>query len=114
MAKNENENPEATNEPSASQAQSSTGNTVGSNLIQVVAHNLQLNAPGVVSEAPPSTSSSPKVVFKGLRAFNGQDAGFFLELLPGSRGPDGLPECVRFWVTVHEFPIDLSSIFDFA
>jgi predicted transcriptional regulator len=43
------------------------------------------------------TTSSSKIVFKGLRAFGKEDAGFFLELLPGSRGPDGLPECVRFW-----------------
>jgi hypothetical protein len=49
----------------------------------------------VVGNAP--TSAPPKVGFKGLRAFGQKDAGFFLELLPGSRGPDGLPECVRFW-----------------
>jgi hypothetical protein len=48
-----------------------------------------------VTSAPTTTPS--KVVFKGLRAFDRNDAGFFLELLPGSRGPDGLPECVRFW-----------------
>jgi formylglycine-generating enzyme required for sulfatase activity len=46
---------------------------------------------------PTSSISLHEVVFKGLRAFDRKDADFYLELLPGSRGPDGLPECVRFW-----------------
>ena len=36
---------------------------------------------------------------KGLRSFDANDAGFFLQLLPGARGRDGLPESVRFWKT---------------
>jgi len=36
---------------------------------------------------------------KGLRSFDGDDAQFFLQLLPGPRGRDGLPESVRFWKT---------------
>src|SRR5262249_46132499 len=39
------------------------------------------------------------VVPKGLRAFDAADADFFLELLPGPRDRDGLPESVRFWKT---------------
>jgi serine/threonine protein kinase len=39
------------------------------------------------------------VVPKGLRAFDEHDASFFLSLLPGARGRDGLPESVRFWKT---------------
>ena len=38
-----------------------------------------------------------KIVPKGLRSFDEQDADFFLELLPGPRDRDGLPEGVRFW-----------------
>jgi formylglycine-generating enzyme required for sulfatase activity len=34
---------------------------------------------------------------KGLRSFDEHDAGFFLELLPGPRDRDGLPESLRFW-----------------
>jgi hypothetical protein len=34
---------------------------------------------------------------KGLRSFDEHDASFFLSLLPGARGRDGLPESVRFW-----------------
>ena len=45
--------------------------------------------------------SSPRVVIvpKGLRSFDRQDADFFLELLPGPRDRDGLPDSLRFWKT---------------
>jgi eukaryotic-like serine/threonine-protein kinase len=39
------------------------------------------------------------VIPKGLRAFSAEDADFFLELLPGPRNRDGLPDSVRFWKT---------------
>ena len=39
------------------------------------------------------------IVPKGLRSFDRDDADFFLELLPGSRDKEGLPESVRFWKT---------------
>jgi eukaryotic-like serine/threonine-protein kinase len=39
------------------------------------------------------------IVFKGLRSFDRDDAGFFLELLPGPRDKEGLPESIRFWKT---------------
>jgi eukaryotic-like serine/threonine-protein kinase len=38
-----------------------------------------------------------KIVPKGLRSFDKHDADFFLELLPGPRDRDGLPESVQFW-----------------
>jgi serine/threonine protein kinase/formylglycine-generating enzyme required for sulfatase activity len=41
---------------------------------------------------PPMT-----IVPKGLRSFDAHDADFFLELLPGARDRDGLPDQVRFW-----------------
>jgi serine/threonine protein kinase/formylglycine-generating enzyme required for sulfatase activity len=40
-----------------------------------------------------------KIVPKGLRSFDQNDADFFLELLPGPRDRDGLPESLRFWKT---------------
>ena len=57
-----------------------------------------------VSEAPtasgsPSDSQPKKIVPKGLRSFDAHDADFFLELLPGPRDREGLPESVRFWKT---------------
>ncbi len=36
---------------------------------------------------------------KGLRAFDLEDADFFLSLLPGPRDRDGLPESIRAWKT---------------
>lgn len=37
------------------------------------------------------------VVPKGLRSFDAGDADFFLDLLPGPRNRDGLPESIAFW-----------------
>jgi formylglycine-generating enzyme required for sulfatase activity len=37
------------------------------------------------------------VVPKGLRSFDANDADFFLDLLPGPRDRDGLPDGIRFW-----------------
>ena len=49
---------------------------------------------------PPTSASQPiKIVPKGLRSFDAQDADFFLELLPGPRDRDGLPDSIRFWKT---------------
>jgi formylglycine-generating enzyme required for sulfatase activity len=48
--------------------------------------------------APSSSGLGPvPVVPKGLRSFDAGDADFFLELLPGPRDRDGLPEGLRFW-----------------
>ncbi len=55
------------------------------------------------SSAPATTPSSDqqpiKIVPKGLRSFDEHDADFFLELLPGPRDRDGLPDSLRFWKT---------------
>ncbi len=40
-----------------------------------------------------------KVVPRGLGSFDEHDADFFLELLPGPRDRDGLPDGLRFWKT---------------
>ncbi len=52
---------------------------------------------------PPKPSDSDgravKIIPKGLRSFDRQDADFFLELLPGPRDREGLPESLRFWKT---------------
>jgi formylglycine-generating enzyme required for sulfatase activity len=48
--------------------------------------------------AEPGAAGEPvPVVPKGLRAFDAQDADFYLSLLPGPRAQDGLPESVHFW-----------------
>ncbi len=38
-----------------------------------------------------------KIVPRGLRSFDEHDADFFLELLPGPRDRDGLPDAIQFW-----------------
>jgi serine/threonine protein kinase/formylglycine-generating enzyme required for sulfatase activity len=59
--------------------------------------------PGPPGPAPmkmPTTDRRPaKVVPKGLRSFDAADADFFLDLLPGPRDRDGLPDSLRFWKT---------------
>ena len=40
-----------------------------------------------------------KIVPKGLRSFDAEDADFFLDLLPGPRNREGLPESLSFWKT---------------
>ena len=37
------------------------------------------------------------IIPKGLRSFDEHDADFYLELLPGPRDREGLPEIIRFW-----------------
>jgi hypothetical protein len=37
------------------------------------------------------------VVPKGLRSFDANDSDFFLQLVPGPRDKNGLPESIRFW-----------------
>jgi formylglycine-generating enzyme required for sulfatase activity/serine/threonine protein kinase len=57
--------------------------------------------------APDSSSGSKptvKIVPKGLRSFDAEDADFFLELLPGPRDREGLPESIRFWKNRIEEP----------
>jgi hypothetical protein len=55
------------------------------------------------AEAPAmgNNSTAPvRIVPKGLRSFDAGDSDFFLDLLPGSRGRNGLPEPLRFWKAV--------------
>ncbi len=72
----------------------------------ITPHNSEAKSPqigaGQTPVSPPAISdnqdSQPiKIVPKGLRSFDSHDADFFLELLPGPRDRDGLPESIRFW-----------------
>lgn len=38
-----------------------------------------------------------KIVPKGLRSFDARDSDFFIELLPGVRDRNGLPDSITFW-----------------
>ncbi len=50
-----------------------------------------------IAATPTSGSKTLRIVPKGLRSFDQQDADFFLELLPGPRDRNGLPDTVGFW-----------------
>jgi len=63
-------------------------------------------APDHEPTPPPPTAArsdsdvhAVKIIPKGLRSFDEHDADFFLELLPGPRDRDHLPESIRFWKT---------------
>jgi eukaryotic-like serine/threonine-protein kinase len=51
----------------------------------------------IAPQTPTSDRRPVKIIPKGLRSFDAQDADFFLELLPGPRDRDGLPDGIRFW-----------------
>jgi len=55
--------------------------------------------PSASATTPTSDHQPIKIVPKGLRSFDEHDADFFLELLPGPRDRDGLPDSIRFWKT---------------
>lgn len=53
-----------------------------------------------LTHRPPTPSDQDlRIVPKGLRSFDSGDAEFFLELLPGPRDRQGLPDSIRFWLT---------------
>ncbi len=60
---------------------------------------LKESGTSVKPEAPTSDSRPIKIVPKGLWSFDAHDADFFLDLLPGPRDRDGLPDSLRFWKT---------------
>jgi formylglycine-generating enzyme required for sulfatase activity len=53
--------------------------------------------PAKAQESVSPPASHAPVVPKGLRSFDAHDSDFFLQLLPGPRDKDGLPESIRFW-----------------
>ena len=60
---------------------------------------------------PSSERQILKVVPKGLRSFDANDADFFLELLAGPRDRHGMPESIRFWKSQIEAPRARQDIF---
>jgi serine/threonine protein kinase/formylglycine-generating enzyme required for sulfatase activity len=78
-------------------------------------------APSATATVAPTPTPTPasderpvKIVPKGLQSFDAGDADFFLELLPGPRDRDGLPDSIRFWKNRieqtdpdHTFPVGL-------
>ncbi len=61
------------------------------------ASTLEIAPPPPTSRLSDSYHRLIKIVPRGLRSFDEHDADFFLELLPGPRDRDGLPESIQFW-----------------
>ena len=78
-----------------------TGSLANTPVVQPPSNLVGLNTPvtPLTPTAPASDSQPIKIVPKGLRSFDAHDADFFLELLPGPRDRDGLPDSLRFWKT---------------
>jgi serine/threonine protein kinase/formylglycine-generating enzyme required for sulfatase activity len=72
---------------------------------ELMTTSLMIPSTGAAGERKPSQANQPvasrgrsiKIVPRGLSSFDEQDADFFLELLPGPRDRNGLPEGLRFW-----------------
>ena len=82
--------------------------TVAGTISSVVAQGIVSPRSGSTHDAPPQPTTSRvsdselpqiKVIPKGLRSFDENDADFFLELLPGPRDRDRVPDSLRFWKT---------------
>ncbi len=56
------------------------------------------------NDTPQQEHQELQIVPKGLRSFDAEDAGFFLDLLPGPRNREGLPESIAFWKSRIEEP----------
>ncbi len=66
-------------------------------VVETVSANNSLETP--IGVTATSGSKTLRIVPKGLRSFDQHDADFFLELLPGPRDRNGLPDTVGFWKT---------------
>ena len=53
----------------------------------------------LIPSSPQASERQLHIVPKGLRSFDSRDADFFLNLLPGPRDRDGIPDSIRFWQT---------------
>ncbi len=66
-----------------------------------LAHDLRAflapTAPAPISPPVQDAAKPHQIVPKGLRSFDEKDSSFFLDLLPGCRNREGLPERIQFW-----------------
>ncbi len=92
------------------QQPSPTTTGVGSPSITPVVQPPSTLGRSATSSTPTSDHQLIKIVPKGLRSFDAEDSDFFLELLPGPRDRDGLPDSIRFWKTRIE-EIDADNTF---
>lgn len=50
-----------------------------------------------VSDHIPAGSHNARIIPKGLHPYQAEDASFFLDMLPGPRNVERIPQCVEFW-----------------
>jgi serine/threonine protein kinase/energy-coupling factor transporter ATP-binding protein EcfA2 len=75
------------------------GSRSATSVVQPPSTSIASSRSGTSPTTPTSDHQPIKIVPKGLRSFDAHDAGFFLELLPGPRDREGLPDSLRFWKT---------------
>ena len=94
---------EMASEPSAESERPSVGETSVSPTRQTqrdsTSTTLENESDTASADTPNSHSQRLSVIPKGIRAFDAHDSDFFLELIPGARDRNGLPECIRLWKT---------------
>jgi eukaryotic-like serine/threonine-protein kinase len=90
-------------EQTVSQQSSPDARGIGSRsataVVQPPSKSIASSRSGTSPTTPTSDRQPIKIVPKGLRSFDAHDADFFLELLPGPRDRESLPDSLRFWKT---------------
>ena len=76
-----------------------TPEAIASQLTAAIQAGHAATTPPTSTPQPVSDSHALKIVPKGLHSFDAHDADFFLELVPGPRDREGLPDSIRFWKT---------------
>lgn len=59
----------------------------------------------IANPAPDRAKTGQRFVPRGLRAFTAEDADFFVELIPGTRNRNGLPNSLKFWLNRILLPV---------
>ena len=76
-------------------SRSSTGGSTGPEPLSNASSGFASTAAGKHTTIP--IVEQPKVIPRGLRSFEENDAEFFRQLLPGPYDRNGLPDSIRFW-----------------
>lgn len=64
----------------------------------------------IANPAPDRAKSGQRFVPRGLRAFTVEDADFFLELIPGTRNRNGMPNSLKFWLNRILLPVSVDLL----
>ncbi len=71
---------------------------------------VRFRSQAIEQQAAENQSRIAQIVPKGLRSFDRHDASFYLQLLPGPRDQDGVPDGIRFWKHLIEDRHPTSSV----